>query len=222
MHIAFGYQLDGVSWSDRESALGVVRTGPEGLLSLLETRCGVTSKPVDQTARVAEMYTLLAGMDTDDAWFHDSFDADLWATAQELLTVANELREARLAHQTCSNAAAGEIPGGAPERIAQLLEELRLPADRRLAQVSDLQISVDLPYDYLTPIWKAIFDALTRCGAAVSYADEETHNETDTQVTLLRTEDEWEAADYVAARLSLVHSSALFSSHRPKWRSRTP
>ena len=40
MRIVFGMQLDGSVWSDEDSSIGVVKTGPLGLLSILETRLG--------------------------------------------------------------------------------------------------------------------------------------------------------------------------------------
>jgi hypothetical protein len=164
-------------------------------------------------------------MDADDAWFHDSFSVDPWATAQELLAIADELREAGVAHRALADSAPADVgsggdpspriagmtrvaeeaeavAGGTPDRFARVLEELHRPEEERIAVVSDLEISVDLPYDYLTPIWQAVFDALRRCGGAVSFADAASLSGDGPEVTILRTGDEWEAAEYVAAYLS--------------------
>ena len=226
LQIEFGYHLDGGSWSGREAALGFIRTGPEGLLSILETRSGLLARVTEQPARIARLYSVLEQMDHAQSWFHHSFITDGWATAARLLTISDELREAAVAARVLENQgesgthptdelttriagmigvarAADVIPGGQAERFARVLEELTRPEDQRIAGVLDLEIAVDLPEGYLPPIWQAILKTLHECGSQIRYAPEDESGEGSTpSTTILKTRDEWEAAHYAAAYLS--------------------
>ncbi len=226
VHIEFGYQRDHGSWSDKAAVLGELRTGPDGLLQILETRCGVASRRVDRAQRIARMYRVLAEIDQALGWFHQSFATDGWATAGALLSVVDELREASIAASVLGAAsqnggqtkhnptarpavmidlcdAATGVPGGDPDRFACVLEVLATPKETRLAQVADLHISVNLPYTLLPPIWRAVMTKLSACGSSVSFPQQAEHAGHGTpEVTLLHVQDEWEAAQYVCAYLA--------------------
>jgi hypothetical protein len=96
---------------------------------------------------------------------------------------------------------APDIPGGQAERLSRVVSELTLPVDERLADVSDLEIEADLPEPLLPPLWRALLEVLAGAGAAVSYAKDDPEQVREPQVILLKTPDEWEAADYAAAWL---------------------
>lgn len=54
MKIQFGMYLDGVVWSNKEASLGVVKTGPTGLLNILETKLGISKPETHPVYRIDE------------------------------------------------------------------------------------------------------------------------------------------------------------------------
>ncbi|MFW5694654.1 MAG: hypothetical protein ACOCYB_05770, partial [Alkalispirochaeta sp.] len=144
MTIYFNTEWDGGAWSDRPAAVGEITTGPLGVLSILETRCGTSGTHASHAARVAAMMAALATRSTADDWFHASFANDPWATAAELLSCRDELLTARMSAGLPGSPATNDpllrprlqaltaltedpdIPGdGIPDRILNVLHELR-------------------------------------------------------------------------------------------------
>ncbi|MEN6350957.1 MAG: hypothetical protein ABFD08_16375, partial [Syntrophomonas sp.] len=81
MKILFGMYLDGAVWSRQPSCLGQVRTGPRGLLTILETRLGLSGLNVHPVTRIDEYMKRMSHIDHESAWFHKSFAVDPWSTA---------------------------------------------------------------------------------------------------------------------------------------------
>jgi hypothetical protein len=55
MTIYFNSEWDGGPWSEGTTALGTIRTGPLGLLSILESRCGTSGRRLSHALRIAGM-----------------------------------------------------------------------------------------------------------------------------------------------------------------------
>ena len=91
MHIQFSTFLDGAEWTHTNPALGAIRTGSVGLQSHLEGRLGLAPNSVPQSDRILEMQRILIMLDTPDAYFHESLQADPFATARHLLQRRDEL-----------------------------------------------------------------------------------------------------------------------------------
>lgn len=92
MRIEFGWSLDGASWADAASggAAGTVRMGPRGLVTLLQTRLGLTRPEVDRAVRTAQWMRLIdehlaALPDPAAFWPAASCAVDPWSTARQLL-----------------------------------------------------------------------------------------------------------------------------------------
>ena len=76
MQITFGMYLDGVPWSHKQASSGEVQVGPLGLLSLLETKLGLTGPVVHPAVRIDQYMHRMELHDHPDKWFHTSFNAD--------------------------------------------------------------------------------------------------------------------------------------------------
>ena len=97
MRITFGIFLDEAKWHDGWASLGCVRLGPCGLLSLLETRLGLTGPDTHPALRINQYLTRVNELSSlkDEHWFlRKSFEADSWSTAKQMLAWRDELIEA--------------------------------------------------------------------------------------------------------------------------------
>ncbi|MDV7392310.1 hypothetical protein RZS08_13180, partial [Arthrospira platensis SPKY1] len=98
MIVLFGTQLDS-GCLHREAPLetGIHRTGPQGLLQLLESALGLSGHAPDTEYLRLEAYrqTLRSYLEEEgEAFFAASFQADQFATAADLLARRDELRSA--------------------------------------------------------------------------------------------------------------------------------
>ena len=94
MYLTFGMHLDGVDWSNKPASIGELTLGPLGMLNLLETRLGLTAPNVHQAERINQYMARLQACDGPGQWFHDSFQADPWSTAKQMLFWRDQLVEA--------------------------------------------------------------------------------------------------------------------------------
>ncbi len=120
MYLTFGMYLDGSQWSSKDASAGELKLGPSGLLSLLETRLGLTGPTTHPAGRINQYMHRLEACDNADAWFHVSFSADAWSTAKQMLSWRDELIEAGWK---------GEADGSCSPRLLALkkLEQTNLP-----------------------------------------------------------------------------------------------
>ncbi|MDA3951068.1 MAG: PD-(D/E)XK nuclease family protein [Spirochaeta sp.] len=226
MTIYFNTEWDGAPWSDQPAALGTLKTGPLGMLSVLESRCGTSGTHLPHAARVAGTMAALAQLPAD--WFSSSFASDPWATAVELLSFRDELLTARIAAgctdpvhhpalprtrlQTLTALTDNpHMPGdGLPDRIIDTLHELRSAEFCTLHPMQDLRIVVEEPQALLPPVWRTLFDALPAAGGVVEYVAD-TGTDTDAgltsghraaALTVVTATDEWQAAEHLASLLS--------------------
>src|SRR5699024_4704669 len=95
MQVSFGWSADGAGWSDAGSSratgtAGAVRMGPRALVTLLQTRLGLTRPAVEQAVRITQYLQLLEqhidGLAVPESfWPARSFRVDPWSTARQLL-----------------------------------------------------------------------------------------------------------------------------------------
>ncbi len=89
IEIILGYAFDGGSFpdalGDAEAVSGKVVVGPMGLLSILETRLGLKEASTHPAVRIGQYLARLQAVDDGQRFSSKSFEADAWATANELL-----------------------------------------------------------------------------------------------------------------------------------------
>ena len=91
MRLTFGMYLDGTRWSDKKASVGELQLGPSGMLGLLATQLGLSGLAVHGAERINQYMKRLQACDGKDMWFHDSFTADGWSTAKQMLAWRDEL-----------------------------------------------------------------------------------------------------------------------------------
>lgn len=231
MTIYFNTGWDGAPWSDQDFSLGELTTGPLGLLAVLESRCGTSGVSRSHAARVAGMMGVLATSSVHD-WFRSSFAADPWGTAAELLSIRDELLTAQVAHGPGAPAGDQPLPGarlqtitaltdnldtpgaGVPDRVMDLLDELRSAEFRSLTPFAGYRIVVDEPRALLPPVWHTLLDAVLAAGGEVEYRGEMAKDTPDAgapqlpALTVVTASDEWHAAEHLAAMLSRLQEDS--------------
>lgn len=175
MRIVFGMQLDGAIWSNKKASIGEIRTGPMGLLSILETRLGTGMQSVHPVHRIDEYMKRLQMIDRESMWFHESFAIDPWSTARKLLELRDELAEAGWDRQA--------IPSGSPrldalaaaECVDSPLSDGRSDRLRRVIAFlkSGMPVNIDSikliePASILPPAWRRLFELLQSQGTNIS------------------------------------------------------
>ncbi|HEX7352261.1 PD-(D/E)XK nuclease family protein [Brachybacterium sp.] len=204
MRIEFGWSLDGASWADAASggASGQVRSGPRGLVQLLQTRLALTRPGVAPAVRIAQYAQAIAA--ADHAWVRDSFTVDPWATATTMLAWrdAAVTAGARLEGMTglpdrvdalCAIEAAAELSPGPGEDLQEIVDLLATTSwPLGIAEIRCQEEPTHLP-----GLWPRLFALLAESGVAVTAAEDQ---EGRPELMLLEAEDEWTAAE-TAARL---------------------
>ncbi|HKK48231.1 MAG TPA: PD-(D/E)XK nuclease family protein [Alkalispirochaeta sp.] len=241
MTIYFNTEWDGGAWSDRPAAFGKIKTGPLGMLSILETRCGTSGMHASPAARVAAMMAAITTRSDSDDWYRSSFANDPWATAAELLSCRDELLTARIAAGPSAPPTADDplprprlqalttladdpdIPGdGIPDRITDVLHELRSAEFYTLQPLADYRIVVEQPEELVPPVWGTVFTAVTAAGGVVEYRDSSLPTGSvpaapaapSPYLTLLTASDEWQAAEHVAAFLAQLEDQDPVAARR--------
>ncbi|MCB0640176.1 MAG: hypothetical protein KDC44_00990, partial [Phaeodactylibacter sp.] len=116
MKLIFGLELDGPAFPPIPlHSGGLFKTGPKGLLNLLETHLGLAGHPNDEEyLRIhAFRQACLHYLNEKPAFFQHSFQADPFATAADLLQRRDELKLAGWDFQ---------IEPNTPERLAVLAQ----------------------------------------------------------------------------------------------------
>ena len=95
MKIILGYELDTGSCPDalggEEAREGIAVLGPLGFLGVLETQLGLSGKHIHQAVRIGQYHNRLIALDDGKQYYSNSFEADAWSTAKELLSWRDEL-----------------------------------------------------------------------------------------------------------------------------------
>lgn len=85
LEIKLGLGLDGLRPHYKQPGFGVKELGPLGLLSVLETQCGLAPVSVTPTLRVLQYLSCLQASNHDARFYHDSLQADAFNVAKTLL-----------------------------------------------------------------------------------------------------------------------------------------
>lgn len=232
MRIVFGMQLDGTIWSNENASIGEVRTGPMGLLSILETRLGIGMQSVHPVYRIDEYMKRLQLIDRESIWFHESFAIDPWSTARQLLEWRDELVEAgwdgqaipsgslRLDALTELECADVPLSGGRSDQLRRVTACLKCGIPAHIESIILAE-----PSSMLAPAWRHVFELLQSQGTNItclSMPDRRTQggnlsriqaviggidvqgtlSPDDDTLILLKTDNEWEAAEHMALWLA--------------------
>lgn len=232
MKILFGTYLDGVVWSYEDASIGSIRTGPMGMLNVLENILGTSVREINRAGRINEYMKRMESMDSTDMWYHDSFSADPWSTAGKMLeirdaligagwdgrkrnAVSPKLKDIELLEQSEI-----ELSPGLSDRLRTVLEEL---GKRKSLPVSSILLSE--PLSVLPPVWQKIMGELSDLGVNVDETSLNRQTEFRTgcnilqkcvqdikedisdssngdSIVLLKARNEWEAAEHLALWLS--------------------
>ena len=232
MKILFGMHLDGAAWSSQSASIGEVRTGPQGLLSILETGLGLSGPSVHPVHRIDEYMKRLEKIDHESAWFHKSFSADPWSTARQLLEWRDELVEAgwhgkmkttgspRLNALTQIENVDIPLSIGRADRLRKVISFLEQNTSVRIASILLTESMETLP-----PVWQHLLALLQKQGTSVNErkgpvrrvatsalactqavfqgnAVQPSLSWQDDSLILLRADNEWEAAEHLALWLA--------------------
>ena len=232
MRILFGMYLDGVPWSNKLASMGEIRTGPLGLLSILETRLGLSGLSVHPVNRIDEYMNRMKHIDCDSGWFHNSFAVDPWSTARQMLLWRDELIEAgwqgdmnivgssRL--QAINDLENIDMPisPGRSERLQEVIRQLR---QGKIIGIATIQLVESL--DLLPPVWRNLMELLEGQGISIEQLQKPTGSKhagnlaavqnfllgeagpdslslEDESLILLEAENEWQAAEHLALWLA--------------------
>ena len=167
MRIVFGMQLDGSVWSDEDSSIGVVKTGPLGLLSILETRLGTGRELEHPVHRIDQYMKRLQLIDRESIWFHKSFSIDQWSTARQLLEWRDELVEAgwdgcaissdspRLAALVELESVESTLSYGQSDRLRSVIKSLKSNMPAHIESIILTEPLIMLPL-----IWQSVLELL--------------------------------------------------------------
>ena len=170
MEIIYSIHQEGSPWSREEAELGKVRTGPLGLLGILETRLGLQVPEIHPVHRINAMMGILQMEDRAEGWAHSSFFSDPWATARELLSLRDQLAlsgwrgeelkaSPRLQTLWALEQHRNSLPPGEGERLGRILEVLEEGAAPGIREITLLQ-----PPGALPVLWQRVFQALEARG----------------------------------------------------------
>lgn len=232
MRIVFGMYLDGVPWSNKLASMGEVRTGPLGLLSILETRLGLSGISVHPVHRIDEYMKRMQQIDCESAWFHDSFAVDPWSTARQMLLWRDELIEAgwqgsmnafgssRLQAITDLENLDLPLSPGRPERLREVIRQLEGGKKVDIASIHLVE-----PLELLQPVWRGLMGYLHKQGILIEQLPKPTGSKhtnnlaatknivlgeagdyllspQDDSLILLEADNEWQAAEHLALWLA--------------------
>lgn len=167
MKIRLGLDLDGECGWSPANRLGETTVGPMGLLGLLETWLGLPVPRKSQAERIAQFHAGLVACDSEQRFYHRSFEADRLGTAATLLGWRDDWylhgwardfdagAPARLLDlQQVEDRVGDTLTPSVGERLAAVLiklERRRLPID----EVRLMDRAVDFPVR-----WRALFARL--------------------------------------------------------------
>ncbi len=213
-----------------ESAMGQPVVGPNGLLGLLETALGLAGPSLPAAVRIARYLGRLRKLDDGTRFYTRSFARDSWSTAKQLMVWRDELYATGWRGQPVEAAGArldtmasiesvNDLPLGTSlgERLQAVLNGLRagvgLPIER---------IEVVSPEERFPSLWRLLLTELRNNGVDIQVleapkpmgdsdlaaiqrslnGDKASRFTGDGSLVVLDAEDEWQAADAVAAWLA--------------------
>ena len=213
-----------------DAAIGEPVVGPNGFLGLLESALGLVGPTTPAAVRIARYQGRLRLLDNGSRFYSRSFARDAWATSKQILAWRDELYASGWKGQQIENAgprletmASLEIAVGQPlgnstgERLLAVLEGLRTGRAVPIETIDVVSSEERLPL-----MWRRLFARLRAGGitirdivpsmqtgdsdlVAIQYAlrgDKAAKFIGDGSLIILDADDEWQAADAVAAWLS--------------------
>lgn len=211
-------------------AIGEPVVGPNGFLGLLESALGIVGPTTPVAVRIARYQGRLRLLDNGSRFYSRSFARDPWATSKQILAWRDELYASGWKGQLIDNAgprletmASLEIAEGPPlgkcagERLLAVLDGLKsgrpIPIEK---------IDVVVSEERLPSLWRRLFARLRDRGITIHdivpptqtgdsdlvaiqnalRGEKATNFKGDGSITILDAEDEWQAADALAAWLS--------------------
>lgn len=179
MKIQFGMVLDGAVWTNKAAAIGHVRTGPMGLLGILESNLGLAKAEKHLVYRIDDYMKRLKALDNETAYYHQSFSFDQWSTARQMLAWRDELLEAGWSGQNLTKPSArlkaltdlenSDLPlsAGRSDRLRRVIAGLEKNKPLSIASITLLE-----PCDLLPPVWQEILTLLKNQGVQIdSYCE---------------------------------------------------
>lgn len=231
MNIIFGMHLDNSIWSNKQASIGEIRTGPNGLINILETQLGLSKPFVHPAIRINEYMNRLKEIDNETMWFHESFSVDPWSTSKQFLQWRDELIEAgwqsklkiegsqRLYCLSVFENLNNHLPDGRPDRLNEVINCLKQGSNVKILSICLLE-----PLNILPQEWQKLINLLRNQGTTISeYEETELKDDTinlsrvqaiisgkavhsplssDDSLILLKADNEWEAAEHIALWLS--------------------
>ncbi len=175
MHITFGMYLDGTTWSGETTSSGRVQTGPQGLLSILETHLGLTGLHPHPARRIRQYMQRMKDSDVNDPYYGRSFADDPWSTAKHMLALRDQLIAGgwngaehpsftpRLQALAKLEQEASPLAPGMEDR---LLNVLRLLSGTGSVPVSSIESQE--PTTLLPPLWRRLLESLAEIGVRIT------------------------------------------------------
>lgn len=177
MDIVFGLGVDEGGFpahgGSGAGAVGAPVVGPNGLLEILETACGMGAPPVAKVVRIASFQAALESLEGTERFWSRSLAVDAWTTAHTLMNWRDELVDAgwsvdhewtspRLNDLAAAESASSNIGAGLADRVAGISAALvgrpDLPIRRiRLIDVRALH-SVG---------WRGLLHGIEGCGVVI-------------------------------------------------------
>lgn len=207
MIVEFGWFLDRAPWAFAAPGLNRVRVGRKNLIGLLQTRLGLTRPEFPNAERVSQYLARLEHLDSPDAWFHRSLEADPWSTAYELLAARDDAvangwdgtLDGAASPLLRTLAAAERAPGPLSPSLADDVPELLSELESSPLPLGIDELILQHPEETFPAVWRRLIAALRDRGVLVGEAPEPSGAP---ELTVLAAETEWEAAEHVARWLA--------------------
>lgn len=232
MEMLFGMYLDGSEWSNNSASIGEIRTGPQGLVGIIETRLGFSKPLVHPVYRIDAYMQRIKEIDQESSWFHESFTADPWSTSRQLLKWRDELAEAGWSDKVNIDTSQRlnflyklekiniPLPEGWPERLREIINYLDQNIPIHISSINLIE-----PITMLPPVWQHLLKLLQNQGTIINNPQEcdiknpdsnlksvqaflqednvkMSLSAQDDSLILLQAENEWEAAEHLALWLA--------------------
>ncbi|MBQ2684328.1 MAG: hypothetical protein IJG02_10710, partial [Thermoguttaceae bacterium] len=180
IHLTFGQGLDSARWSDKDSdkaSLGYQKLGLKGMQSFLEHKLGIPGKEPNPAVRIAQYQRKLREYykKNPGAWGNESFKADAWSTAKQLLAWRDELIEGgwnnkdytegvseRLDVLAGTEKVGPKLSSGSSDRLSEILGTLQEALDKDNTEPWPVKLTLDHPKKLFPPVWQKILDKLSK------------------------------------------------------------
>ena len=182
MKIILGKNLDGTTYRGIETGhahAGRAYTGPLSFVRMLETRLGLPCSDSTPVLRTVAFEEMLAGINSPDYFFHDSFEADSMGVAAFLLSLRDELYMSAPSSFQLSALLSGPqrlqvfakmdnldntLPFGLPDRLRSAISELKeTPVSLPLKEICLTENK-----EYWEPLWQELFGILAERNVVIT------------------------------------------------------